>query len=127
VTIVKLHGDYQDARILNTAGELQKYGRGMAKLLDRILDEYGLVVCGWSGEWDTALRTAIENCPSRRFSTYWTYRSGLAGASADLVALRGAQAIQIEGSDQFFDALARKVEALEAANRVHPCLNAGRH
>jgi len=46
--VVKLHGDYRDARILNTAAELGAYMPEFDVLLDRVLDEYGLIVCGWS-------------------------------------------------------------------------------
>lgn len=54
--VVKLHGDYRDTRIRNTPAELERYSRAMNQFLDRALDEFGLMVCGWSGEWDTALR-----------------------------------------------------------------------
>lgn len=57
--ILKLHGDYKDARILNTDEELSGYPAEYDTLLDRIFDEYGLIVCGWSGEWDHALRAAL--------------------------------------------------------------------
>lgn len=58
-TVIKLHGDYMDARIKNTSDELERYSPMMDGLLDRVLDEYGLIVAGWSGDWDTALRNAI--------------------------------------------------------------------
>ena len=68
--VIKLHGDYLDTRILNTSTELQSYQPEFDKLLDQMFDEFGLVVCGWSGEWDKALRDAIYRCKSRRFPTY---------------------------------------------------------
>jgi hypothetical protein len=49
-TIVKVHGDYLDARIRNTPTELAHYDSRIDGLLDQIFDEYGLIVCGWSGE-----------------------------------------------------------------------------
>ena len=48
--LVKLHGDYKDARIRNTDEELAEYPHQYDELLDRILDEHGLIVCGWSGD-----------------------------------------------------------------------------
>jgi NAD-dependent SIR2 family protein deacetylase len=51
--ILKLHGDYMDARILNTDAELSAYPVEFDRQLDRIFDEYGLIICGWSGEWIT--------------------------------------------------------------------------
>jgi hypothetical protein len=61
---VKLNGDYLDTRIKNTPEELSGYHPSIDRLLDRVLDEYGLIVCGWSADWDTALRRAFERCPS---------------------------------------------------------------
>ena len=57
--LFKLHGDYLDTRIRNTPAELSHYPTAYDTLLDRILDEFGLVLCGWSAEWDEALRSAI--------------------------------------------------------------------
>lgn len=80
-TVIKLHGDYLDTRLKNTPEELATYDPRIDKLLDRVLDEYGLIVCGWSAEWDTALRSAIERCPNRRFTTYWCKRGTLTDAA----------------------------------------------
>lgn len=86
-TVIKLHGDYLDARLKNTASELARYEAPIVRLLDRVLDEYGLLVCGWSAECDDALRQAIERCPSRRFTTYWAYRAPLKEQANRLVAI----------------------------------------
>ena len=69
--VLKVNGDYRDARIRNTESELDKYPPEFDDLLDRVFDEFGLIVCGWSAEWDHALRKAISRTPSRRFSMYW--------------------------------------------------------
>ena len=44
--IIKVHGDYIDTRIKNTPAELEKYDVNLNRLLDRILDEFGLIICG---------------------------------------------------------------------------------
>ena len=54
--MIKLHGDYLDTRIKNTEPELAAYDKALDEMLDRIFDEYGLIVSGWSGDWDIALR-----------------------------------------------------------------------
>lgn len=72
--ILKLHGDFMDARILNTDLELSEYPAAFDGLLDRIFDEFGLIVAGWSGDWDRALRAAILRAPNRRYSSYWLTR-----------------------------------------------------
>jgi hypothetical protein len=43
-TVVKLHGDYLDTRLKNTHEELAEYEFSMNKLLDRILDTFGLLI-----------------------------------------------------------------------------------
>lgn len=118
--IVKLHGDYLDTRILNTPEELEKYAPEMDAVLDRVLDEYGLIVCGWSGDWDHALRAAIERAPSRRFTTYWATTGKPTAIAKALIELRDAQAVPIESADNFFTDLLTKVLAVVEAARPHP-------
>jgi NAD-dependent SIR2 family protein deacetylase len=57
-TVIKLHGDYLDTRIKNTDAELGSYTSAIDTLLDEVFDRFGLIVVGWSGEWDAALRAA---------------------------------------------------------------------
>jgi hypothetical protein len=118
--IIKLHGDYKDTRIKNTSSELEQYSRKMNKLLDRILDEFGLIISGWSGQWDTALRNAILRCQNRRFTTYWTTLSHIAEKSEDLIKQRKALVITIESADQFFSDLTEKIMSLAQAEHPHP-------
>jgi SIR2-like domain len=119
-TVIKPHGDYLDTRIKNTPEELAKYKPPMRRLLDRVLDEFGLIVCGWSGDWDIALRAAFERCKGRRFTTYWTAVSEPGEAATRLIELRLADVIKIESADSFFQQLAEKVSALEDLARPHP-------
>ena len=85
----------------------------MDALLDQVLDEYGLIVCGWSGEWDTALRAALVRCKSRRFTTYWATKGQLSQKAQDLAISRQAIVFQISGADEFFKDLSENVLALE--------------
>jgi hypothetical protein len=119
-TVVKLHGDYMDTRIKNTPEELAAYDPRIEALLDRVFDEFGLVVCGWSAEWDAGLRAALERCRSRRFCTYWTARSEPEGASKRLIDFRGAQVIRIKDADTFFRKVREHVFALESFDHPHP-------
>jgi len=119
-TIVKVHGDYLDARIRNTPDELAEYDARMDGILDRIFDEYGLLVCGWSGEWDTALRAAITRCPTRLFTTYWAARGEPSELARELIELRRGVVIEIDGADSFFTDLEEKVQSLEELARPHP-------
>lgn len=118
--ILKLHGDYKDSRILNTELELSRYEKQYDELLDQIFDEYGLILCGWSGEWDDALRQALFRASSRRYPTYWTARGDLGEGAQGLVAHRRATVIQIADADGFFSALREHVETLEQTQLQHP-------
>lgn len=118
--VVKLHGDYLDSRIKNTPTELAEYDNRLNRLLDQVLDSFGLIVCGWSSQWDTALRAAIERCPSRRFTTFWTTRGRLTEEAKQVIRHRNAEVIPIDDADTFFGKLAELVGALTESNRQHP-------
>lgn len=119
-TIIKVHGDYLDTRIRNTPQELEGYPGPLNRILDQVLDEYGLIVCGWSADWDPALRAAIERTKGRRFTTYWAVVGQPSPAARRLIQLRGAEVITIEGADSFFGDLAEKVTSLDELARPHP-------
>ena len=118
--VVKVHGDYLDTRIRNTPAELDSYSPEFDQLLDRIFDEFGLIVCGWSAEWDGALRKAICRAPSRRFSTYWAARGDPGDEAQRLISHRRAQVIRIEDADSFLQTVQQHVESIEQFSRPHP-------
>lgn len=119
-TIVKLHGDYRDARLKNTVAELSVYDDVTRKLLDRVLDDYGLIVSGWSATWDVALRNAILSAPNRRFTTVWSYTSALSLEAEALIQARSAIKLKVNSADAFFVELNEKLEALESFDAPHP-------
>lgn len=55
-TVIKVHGDYKRIDVLNTAEELEQYHKDLGGLLDRVFDDYGLITCGWSADWDRPRR-----------------------------------------------------------------------
>lgn len=120
ITIIKLHGDYRNPESLNTPEELETYSESHNKLLDRILDEYGLIVCGWSAEWDTALREAIYRTISRRYTTYWAAYGEPTKDAQDLINHRRAQIIEISGADSFFVEIQANVDSIARFNRSNP-------
>ncbi|WP_186072200.1 SIR2 family protein [Burkholderia gladioli] len=118
--LLKLHGDYKDARILNTDQELSAYPESYNRLLDRILDEHGMIICGWSGEWDHALRAAFLRAPNRRYPVYWAARGALGSGASELALHRQAKTLPITGADEFFQSLQQRVETLEQSQRQNP-------
>lgn len=119
-TVIKLHGDYEDVRILNTPDELRGYPPELDAYLDRVFDEFGLIVAGWSAEWDEALRAAILRTPSRRYGWYWLARGKPADSARRVIEHRDASVITAEGADVFFPRLAERVAALERTGGTHP-------
>ena len=118
--VFKVHGDYLDTRIRNTPRELEKYPEEFNQLLDRIFDEFGLVVCGWSATWDDALRDAIHRAPSRRFTTYWAARGKPSDEAQRLIENRRAEIVPIEDADSFFQEVQHNVETIEEFRKPHP-------
>jgi SIR2-like domain len=118
--VLKLHGDYKDARLLNTDAELERYAPQIDAQLDRIFDEHGLIISGWSGEWDTALRSAMLRASNRRYPVYWTTRSDLKDDARDIALHRGARVVKIADANTFFRDLRDRVQTLERAQRVNP-------
>ncbi len=120
VTIVKLHGDYLDGEMKNTAGELSKYSRSKNKLLNNVFEDFGLIVSGWSAEYDIALREALCRRKNKRYSTYWADIKEPKEEAKELIRFLQADLINIENADEFFDGFVNKIEALEEYNKPHP-------
>ena len=119
-TVIKVHGDYRDTRLRNTSNELAVYPDEINSILDRVFDEYGLIICGWSATWDRALCEAMQRSPNRRFSAYWGLRSTPSTEATDLIKFRQASTLEIESADSLFCTVEQKVEALEMFNKPHP-------
>ncbi|MEV6173139.1 SIR2 family protein [Streptomyces sp. NPDC051954] len=119
VTIIKLHGDYADLQQRNTVNELEEYPPAQEELLNRVLDEYGLIVCGWSAEWDKALVTAVEGTRSRRYPMFWGQFGQMSEPARRLVTQHSAAVIDGLTTDELFTDLELRVGALDRV-RVAP-------
>ena len=111
--VLKVHGDYKDIRSLHTEAELKAYPQRMDHLLDQVFREFGMVVCGWSAQWDFALCDAIKRCDAELYSWFWAARGAPGAAAQELIEHRQAGVISIEDADGFFDGLRRRVEKLK--------------
>jgi len=117
--VVHLHGDYLSAQMLNTADELGAYPAEVDSLLDRVLDEYGLIVAGWSARWDVALAKAVQRAANRRFATYWIDPAPLSPTAAGLVNHRAGHLIT-GTADDFLSRVQDAAVSLAETERRHP-------
>lgn len=112
-TVIKLHGDYLDLGSRNTPSELEAYPDEWKTLMARVLDEYGLVISGWSADWDTALVSLIDAAPNRRYPLYWDSRSSKGRNAQRLLAARSGIAIPAAGADELFVGLESNIATLD--------------
>jgi hypothetical protein len=70
-------------------------------------------VCGWSADWDIALRTLLDSSIARRYPLYWMKRSEPSAAAENLVRRRGGSFITIADANSAFVQLNEKCLALE--------------
>jgi hypothetical protein len=113
VTIVKLHGDYLDLEQRNTVDELSTYPEAYDKLLDTAFDDYGLIVSGWSADWDHALVAPLERRATRRYPFFWAAYSRPSEKAARLVAQHDGAVIGNVTADELFTDLAARLESLD--------------
>lgn len=123
--IIKVHGDYKDAQIKNTTKELSEYSDEYKAILKRIFNDYGLIVCGWSAEYDTALKEAIRSATNRRYSLFWTSYGELKANEEAKLLIDEREGIpiitnKIGGADGFFTKLQEKVEQIEKISIHRP-------
>ncbi|MBA7585636.1 hypothetical protein ES708_27622 [subsurface metagenome] len=118
--LFKIHGDYLDSRIRNTVEELKKYPEEYNAYLDRVFDEYGLIICGWSSKYDIALRNALQRIKNRRYSAYWAVKDNLSQTGKELLNFIQATEVPINNADQFFSNILDNIESLEKFKKPHP-------
>ena len=118
VTVIKLHGDYADLDQRNTIDELAEYPEALADYLRRVLDEYGLIVSGWSAEWDIALVRALEETRSRRYPLFWSSYGSLGENARRLIAQHRAVSLPGQSADDLFSGLETRLDALDRLSEV---------
>lgn len=115
--LVKVNGDYLDSRIKNTPEELNSYDQAMENLISKIFAEYGLVIAGWSGKYDTGLIECYKKNPNKNFSTYWIDPYPLSDQALNLLTIRDGVYIN-SSSDFFFSSLARKIPSINLEKNI---------
>lgn len=115
-TVVKLHGDYAMLGSRNTPEELADYPAGWKALLARAFEEYGLVVIGWSAEYDTSLVGLLSTAPRHAFPAFWvSYQGEFTETARRVIALRHAAVIDSTGAEEFLRDLNDRIDRLDRA------------
>ena len=112
-TIVKINGDYIDCKFRNTTEELDEYPEEMKHYLQRVFEDYGLVTCGWSGDWDKGLIRIMEGAPRSRYSSFFTSIGEPGAVLKSLSLSREGETTPIKGADELFSELFEQVMALK--------------
>jgi hypothetical protein len=105
--LVKLHGDYQDISIRDTSCGFATYHPAIDALLEAVLSQFDLLVCGWSASWDIPLRRAAERwADPTRLLTFWLLRGHATPEASRVIVARQAHVIPVTSSSAGLMALA---------------------
>ena len=120
LTVVKINGDYLDCRFRNTDDELESYSAEMSEYLRHIFNDFGLITCGWSAQWDQGLVNIIRSLDNFRYASYFSYVGDLSDGLRDIAQYRKGNLVPIENADVFFSELYERIEALARCDSDHP-------
>ncbi len=107
--ILKLHGDYLYSALKNTDTETAIQDPNMTRQVSQVLNEYGLVVVGYSG-WDCSIMSILSKI-SEKNDLYWCLHRGskLNEAVERLLSDKRGFLIEIEGFDQMMNEIRQLV------------------
>lgn len=118
--IIHLHGEYKDSESMrNTIDELSAYPARMQALIDQISREYGLIIAGWSAEYDPGLRSTIETHYPRRYRAVWLDPSDPKPKARETLTRLQGTPIRTT-ADEAFSHLADTVDALATRRARNP-------
>jgi hypothetical protein len=119
-TLIKINGDYLDSRFLNTQEELSEYNSKLHEYLLRIVSEFGILSCGWSGKWDKGFVNILRQCENYRYYSYWTYVGTCEKELQEIAKFRKGETVGIVSADTFFKEISDNIESLETISDNHP-------
>jgi hypothetical protein len=110
--IVKVNGNYPDTDLKLTPADLADYAPALKEYLDRIFSEYGLLICGWSGEHDIKLVEILTADRVRRFAIFWCSREASGRIPEEIRSKLHLSTIGITSANQLFDDLESRIQLL---------------
>ncbi|KAB1661669.1 hypothetical protein F8O07_07125 [Pseudoclavibacter sp. CFCC 13796] len=113
VTVLKVNGDYADDTVRNTVGELKaEYPEHLSQVISQAFNDFGVIICGWSADWDIELRKLLES-GCGRYGLYWDSRSSKGDPAKAIIQNANGNVIQTEDADHMFAELDDSLQALE--------------
>lgn len=118
--VVHLHGSYRDASsMLNTDDELNTYKPHMHALLRQIVSSHGLLIAGWSAQWDHALRDTLRSSYRRFYTSAWINPNPLRDHALEVATALDTRVFEAT-ADEAFTRLADAVTAMRTRQARHP-------
>lgn len=118
--VVHLHGSYlKPSTMLNTVTELKSYDPNTTRLLQRILEDYGLIIAGWSARHDPELRATIAAHYPSRFTLTW-FEPAAPSEDATTLRVHKNGILVPQDADTGFGRLADGIAALTRRRARHP-------
>lgn len=115
--IVKTNGNYPSTDLKLTPDDLASYDKNLADYLDRIFSEYGLVICGWSGNHDAGLVKILTAERIRRFAIFWCNHDAPEKIPEVIRNKLHLSTIGIRTANEFFGDLEQQIEILRSHER----------
>lgn len=110
--IVMVNGKYPSTDLKLTPEDLASYDANLADYLNRVFSEYGLVVCGWSGEHDKGLVKILTDDRVRRFALFWCSRDAPEKIPVVIRSKLHLSTIGIVSANEFFGDLESRIDLL---------------
>lgn len=115
--IVMVNGRYPTTDLKLTPEDLAKYDEKLAEYLARIFSEYGLIICGWSGEHDTGLVNILKTDRVRRFAYFWCSRDSPEKIPEEIKSVIPLATVGIRSANEFFGDLESGIDLLRRHER----------
>jgi len=116
--IVKTNGNYPSTDLKLTPDDLASYDKNLADYLDRIFSEYGLVICGWSGNHDAGLVKILTAERIRRFAIFWCNHDAPEKIPEVIRNKLHLSTIGIRTANEFFGDLESRIDILSRHERT---------
>lgn len=115
-TIIKINGDYIDCRFRNTTEELDDYPDLLKRYVRRIFEDYGLITCGWSAEWDKGLVGILNDSSLSRYNSFFASVGKTSDIIKTLAATKHGEIMSIDSADNLFTDIFEQISALAQSN-----------